>query len=75
MTRPDTPTSTYRRSPRQRRRAEITEALLDGLEALIQRHRGLHTDDGDALHAELVAAEVAHQLAITRSALQRTPAV
>jgi hypothetical protein len=60
---------------RQRRRAHITTSFLDGLEALIQRHRGLHTEDGDALHAELIAAEVAHQLAITRSALQRTPAV
>jgi hypothetical protein len=27
------------------------------------------------LHAELIAAEVAHQLAMTRSALRRHPAV
>jgi hypothetical protein len=60
---------------RERRRAQITTTFLDGLEALILRHRGMHCEDGDALHAELIAAEVAHQLAITRSALQRTPAV
>jgi hypothetical protein len=60
---------------RSRRRAQITTTFLDGLEALIQRHRGLHSEDGDALHAELIAAEVAHHLALTRSALQRTPAV
>ena len=38
--------------------------LLDGLEALVQRHRGLHSEDGDALHAELIAAEVAHHVAV-----------
>jgi hypothetical protein len=38
------------------------------------RHRALALhDDHIELHAELIAAEVAHQLAMTRDALRRNP--
>jgi hypothetical protein len=40
----------------------------------VQRHRALapHDDGHTELHAELIAAEVAHELAIARSALHKT---
>ncbi|WP_125911510.1 MULTISPECIES: hypothetical protein [Pseudonocardia] len=47
--------------------------LLDGLEALVRRHRALAHDDADTLHAELITAEVAQQLAVARNALRRIP--
>lgn len=50
--------------------------LLDGLEALVLRHRALHnesTGSADALHTELITAEVAQQLALARNALRRRP--
>ncbi len=52
----------------------IAERLLSGLDDLVRRHRALalHTEHVD-LHAELIAAEVAHELAVTRSALSRHP--
>ncbi|GAY07511.1 hypothetical protein [Pseudonocardia sp. N23] len=63
---------------RTARRLRIADDLLDRLEALVDRHRdptahepGLYT----ALYAELVTAEVAHELAMARSALRRTPHV
>ncbi|GAA4990844.1 hypothetical protein WHI96_09400 [Pseudonocardia tropica] len=52
--------------------------LLDGLDALVRRHRALRGggDPGnDALHAELITAEVAQQLAAARTALRRRPRV
>jgi hypothetical protein len=59
---------------REQRRAAATDHLLAALEGLVHRHRAMALDPeyGD-LHAELIAAEVAHELAVTRSALQRHP--
>jgi len=63
-------------SPRERRRAHIAARLLDGLESLLERNRALLGDpDAGALHVELIAAEVAHELAIARAALRRAPAL
>lgn len=63
-------------SGRVRRRADIAARLLDGLEALLTRHRALLVEpDISALHAELIAAEVAHELELARAALQRTPSL
>ncbi len=61
---------------RDQRRAVTADRLLSALEALVRRHRALalQRDDLD-LHVELIAAEVAHELAITRSALQRHPQI
>ncbi|GAA1381874.1 hypothetical protein GCM10009613_08630 [Pseudonocardia kongjuensis] len=47
--------------------------LLDGLEALVRRHRALARDTAGTLHAELITAEVAQQLAVARNALRRVP--
>ena len=54
----------------------IADQLLVALDQLVARHRALalHGEHID-LHAELIAAEVAHQLAMTRSALRRHPQV
>ena len=72
-------TSTLRRSPlhtREQRRSEIGHRLLDDLESLVRRHRGLSTaPDEEGLHAELIAAEAAQILAAARRALERTPRV
>ena len=42
--------------------------LLDALDDLIRRHRALAAHDGgdDSLHAELIAAELAQQIAVIR---------
>jgi hypothetical protein len=61
-------------------RQSIADRLLDSLEHLVRRHRALalqESADGPkaALHAELIAAEVAHELAMARSALHRHPAL
>lgn len=45
--------------------------LLDGLEALVHRHRALAHDTSASLHVELITAEVAQQLAVARTALRR----
>jgi len=68
MTRPSPTRDSVRRS--------IVDQLLVALDQLVARHRALalHGEHVD-LHAELIAAEVAHQLAITRSALHRHPQV
>ena len=43
---------------------------------LVTRHRALALhDEHIELHAELIAAEVAHQLAMARSALHRHPSL
>lgn len=53
--------------------ADSARKLPDGLEALVQRHRALAHDDAALLHAELITAEVAMQLAVARRGLRRTP--
>jgi hypothetical protein len=51
---------------------DVAEALLDTLEELVRRHRGLgHDVETPELHAELITAEVAHALALTRALLRR----
>ncbi|MEQ3552823.1 hypothetical protein WIS52_20335 [Pseudonocardia nematodicida] len=47
--------------------------LLDNLEALVRRHRALRGNHPEALHAELITAEVAQHLAVARAALRRLP--
>jgi hypothetical protein len=59
-------------------RQTIAERLLDSLEDLVRRHRALALQGSPGeekvdLHAELIAAEVAHELATARSALHRHP--
>ena len=59
-------------------RRTIADRMLDSLEDLVRRHRALALDEQPAgeqvdLHAELIAAEVAHELALTRTALHRHP--
>jgi hypothetical protein len=64
------------RLTRAQQRAAAADNLLTALESLVRRHRALElSTDELGLHAELIAAEVAHQLAVTRSALQRSPAI
>ena len=58
---------------RAQRRAAVGDRLLDALEEIVARHRSLGPSATTDLHAELIAAEVAHQLALTRSALRRLP--
>ena len=52
---------------------DTARQLLDGLEALVQRHRALANDDAAPLHAELITAEVAMQLALARRSLRHVP--
>lgn len=55
-------------------RRGIADRLLTHLDDLVRRHRALAlTTEHVDLHAELIAAEVAHELAMTRSALHRHP--
>ena len=57
-------------------RRSIADQLLGALDELVARHRALALrGEHVELHAELIAAEVAHQLAMTRSALHRHPQV
>ena len=70
------PTPSRPAPTRESVRRSIADQLLEALEGLVARHRALalrSENDGEhiELHAELIAAEVAHQLAITRSALRR----
>lgn len=70
----DPPTVRLPRPTRDDRRTEIVSRLLDSLEDLVTRHRALAGDPTQVdLHAELIAAEVAHELSVTRSALRRHP--
>ncbi|MFR9802212.1 hypothetical protein ACL02T_07885 [Pseudonocardia sp. RS010] len=70
----DPPTVRLPRPAREDRRTEIVDRLLDALEDLVVRHRALAGDPEQVdLHAELIAAEVAHELSVTRSALRRAP--
>lgn len=74
MTILDIPSSA--RPTREQRRSAAADNLLTALESIVRRHRALElATDELGLHAELIAAEVAHQLAVTRSALQRSPAI
>ncbi len=65
--------STPARPTRSERRDAIGDRLLDALESIVARHRSLAASEPVDLHAELIAAEVAHQLALTRSELRRIP--
>jgi hypothetical protein len=65
--------STPIRPSRTERRQAIGDRLLDALEDIVARHRSLASSEPVELHAELIAAEVAHQLALTRSELHRIP--
>ncbi|MCF7553428.1 hypothetical protein [Pseudonocardia sp. WMMC193] len=68
------PTVRLPKPTRDDRRTEIVTRLLDSLEDLVTRHRALSGDPYQVdLHAELIAAEVAHELSVTRSALRRNP--
>jgi hypothetical protein len=58
---------------RAERRAQISVRFLDALEAIVQRHRSLSPGEYTELHAELIAAEVAHRLALVRAELARIP--
>jgi hypothetical protein len=76
MSHPTVPTSRDRDEVRR----GIAERLLTSLDDLVRRHRALALhglDDGAhvELHAELITAEVAHQLAMTRNALCRHPSL
>lgn len=64
------------RPTREEARQHIADRLLSSLDGLVRRHRALalHTEHVE-LHAELIAAEVAHELAMTRSALHRHPSL
>ena len=61
---------------RQFQRQAITEHFLTALEDVVWRYRALsgHPEHAD-LYAEVVTAEVAHQLAVARGALHRHPSV
>ena len=68
------------RPTRDDARRNIADRLLTSLDDLVRRHRALALhglDEGGRmeLHAELIAAEVAHQLAMARSALHRHPSL
>lgn len=62
------------RSVRAGERHAITEHLLSALEDVVHRYRALalHVEHAD-LHAEVITAEVAHQLAVARNSLRRYP--
>lgn len=64
------------RPTRAQRRVDIGSRLLDGLEAIVRRHSVLDVSGGlGNLHAELIAAEVAHELSLARSALRLAPPI
>jgi hypothetical protein len=55
-------------------RKRIADRLLTSLDDLVRRHRALALHGEHVhLHAELIAAEVAHELALARTALHRHP--
>jgi hypothetical protein len=61
---------------RQFQRQAVTEHFLAALEDVVWRYRTLVTHGEHAdLHAEMVTAEVAHQLEVARSALHRHPSL
>lgn len=60
---------------REAARERVAARLLDSLDDLVRRHRSLTSEPHSLLHAELITAEVAHELAMARSALRRYPAI
>lgn len=57
-------------------RERVATRLLDSLDDLVRRHRTLAPPEPHgALHAELITAEVAHELAVARNALRRHPRI
>ncbi|MGE3284567.1 MAG: hypothetical protein AB7J32_00530 [Pseudonocardia sp.] len=57
-------------------RERAAARLLDSLDDLVRRHRSLTPPEPyGALHAELITAEVAHELAVARDALRRHPRI
>lgn len=58
-------------------RERAATRLLDSLDDLVRRHRALtptlESAPHSSLHAELITAEVAHELAVARNALRRHP--
>lgn len=68
-----TPPSRPAPASRAERRAVIGTRFLDALEDIVQRHRSVAPAEHLDLHAELIAAEVAHQLALVRAELARAP--
>jgi hypothetical protein len=61
---------------RQFQRQAITEHFLTALEDVVWRYRAMATKGEHAdLYAEVVTAEVAHQLQVARTALHRHPAM
>jgi hypothetical protein len=72
--------STLPTESRAFQRKAITEHFLTALEDVVWRYRALDPtstdrDDLTALTAEVVTAEVAHQLEVARSSLRRYPLV
>ncbi len=64
--------ATVVKPPRRAARQHIAERLLADLADLVQRHRSSAPPSEYAdLHAELITAEVAHHLALARTALHR----
>lgn len=66
------------RPTRTEHRTHIADRLLTALDDLVRRHRALalqgdQSGEHIGLHAELIAAEVAHELSVTRSALRTYP--
>jgi hypothetical protein len=57
--------------------ASVADHLLSSLERLVKRHRTLALGSGETaelhggLHAELISAEVTHELELTSRALHR----
>jgi hypothetical protein len=70
---PHEPASAAERATRAERRAAIGSRFLDALEGIVRRHRSLAPAEHPDLHAELIAAEVAHHLALVRAELARAP--
>lgn len=65
-----------RRPDRDQRRAAVADRFLNALEEIVRRHRALALDpDHINLHAELITAEVAHQLNLARRELERHPRI
>lgn len=61
---------------REAARARVAARLLDSLDDLVRRHRSITpAEPHSLLHAELITAEVAHELALARSALRRVPPI
>jgi hypothetical protein len=61
---------------REAARERVAARLLDSLDDLVRRHRSLApAGPHGLLHADLIAGEVAHELAMARSALRRVPPI